>query len=278
MNMSDVPMPPMAVMEEGLGINPFVKFKDDVAGKVTAGISIFKFDTTILSESAITSPRIDDDRTERVGRNRVRFGGPGNTGTPQSVALSIEGDDALGIDGLGYNIGLHRLAHGRVSGDRTQYGAVAGIVYDGAVAPRWRLKGIAEAAYLHHFQGTRVNNFVPTVGLQATYDKAWRVYSSYSQMRRESTRTILVQTDTVTFEDDDDDPTTPDVPGTDTETDSLDIRNTVLDRIYSAGVGYSFDSGLRLDVAWVRRTTDHDFTEREVRDGVGFRAHYDYQF
>lgn len=257
-------------LDEGMGISPFMQFDGGLAGDTTITASVFKFDNTWLSNSAITSPAFDADRTSRVGRNRVRYGGPGNTAYPTSAALAVEGEKLFRIDGLKYNLGFQRLARGRVQGDTSQYGTVAGLIYEGAINESWEIKTIAEAAFLRHAEGTRHDNFIPTLGVQATYEGAWRLFASYAQFRRQATATAQA----AVF----------DGTGAPTgETEDRDIRQSALDRIYSAGVGYSFefakDTKLDLDLAWVRKTSSNDGFDRELlRDGVGFRLHYEWKF
>jgi hypothetical protein len=255
-------------LTEGMGFNPYLRFDGGPAGKVTAGASVFKFDNTWLSNSAFVSPRFDEDRTERVGRNRVRFGGPGNTAWPTSLAATVEGENLLGVAGLGWNIGAERLARGRAAGDTSQYGAVAGLTYDGPIAPLWDLRAVAEVAYLRRFEGARHDNLVATVGAEATYDKTWRFFAHYAQARRQSERTL---TNPIQVEDEDGNLVD--------DVEQFDLRETAIDRIYSVGVGYSFDFGLNLDLAWVRRTGDREALVRDTaRDGIGFRAHYAFTF
>jgi hypothetical protein len=251
-------------LTEGMGFNPYVRLDGGAAGKVTANASVFKFDNTWLSSAAFVSPRFDERRAERVGRNRVRFGGPGNTAWPTSLAVTVEGENLLGVGGLNWNLGAQRLARGRAFGDTSQYGTVGGLAYEGPVAPLWDLKAVAEVAYLRRFEGERHNNLVATVGVEASYDKTWRFFAHYAQARRQSES---IATNPVQIEDEDGNPTD--------GVEQFEVRDTAIDRIYSAGVGYSFDFGLNLDVAWVRRTSDREALVREtVRDGIGFRLHY----
>lgn len=255
-------------LTEAIGFNPYVRADGGTAGRLTFGANVFKFDNTWLSNSIGNAPDVDEDRVERVGRNRVRYGGPGNTAWPTSLVVSVEGEDALGVEGLRWNIGAQRLARGRVQGDTSQYGAVAGLAYEGPIAAGWDLKAVAELAYLRRYEGVRHDNLVGTIGAEAIYDKAWRFFAHYAQARRQNENTTLAQ---IQVEDEDGNIVD--------DVEEREVRETAIDRIYSVGVGYSFDFGLNLDLAWVRRTSDREALVRETsRDGIGFRVHYEVAF
>ncbi len=255
-------------LTEGMGFNPYLRADAGPAGRLTVGASVFKFDNTWLSNSIGNAPSVDEDRVERVGRNRVRYGGPGNTALPTSLVVSIEGEDALGVEGLTWNLGAQRLARGRVEGDTSQYGAVAGLTYFGPIATDWDLKAVAELAYLRRHEGARHNNLIGTIGAEIIYDKTWRAFAHYAQARRQSENTTL---NPIQVEDEDGNLVD--------DVEEVEVRESALDRIYSVGVGYSFDFGLNLDLAWVRRTSDREALVRETsREGVGFRVHYEVSF
>lgn len=257
-------------LTETLGVGPYAVFEGGPAKKSILSAGVFKRDNTWLSSSGITTPRIDEDRTARVGRNRVRYGGPGNTAYPTSATLALEAEELFQVKGLNATLGGERLARGRAEGDMAQYGAVAGLAYTTTIAPRWELYTIAEFAWLRHAEGARHDNYVPTLGVQATYDESWRFFASYAQFRRQATSSVGV----AVLDD-------AGAPTGDIET--RDIRQSALDRLYSAGIGYSVIATdrmkLDLDLAWVRKTSSNDGLDREtLRDGVGFRVHYEWRF
>jgi len=71
-------------------------------GTHALGASAFFADTSVLSDSALTSR----------GRLRRSDGGPANTGDPASFALTLDGIDLAGISGLGYHAAISRQRPG----------------------------------------------------------------------------------------------------------------------------------------------------------------------
>lgn len=83
-----------------LGAGGYVNFGETAAGSLTGSASVFFTDTTILSESFITNR----------GRTRQAAGEPGNTESPESFALAIDGEEVPGLDGLRYHLGYAFLS------------------------------------------------------------------------------------------------------------------------------------------------------------------------
>lgn len=120
-------------------------------GEHELAFSVFQADRTILSDSI---------GTER-GQNSRNAGGVANTGSPESVALSVSG--AFGS--TGYNAGIQYQAKGR--GDAAdQTGLVFGVnhIFDGGSVP---LELLAEIAWFDEFDGTRNSATYGTLGVAA---------------------------------------------------------------------------------------------------------------
>ncbi|WP_416897205.1 MAG: hypothetical protein ACMVY4_17190 [Minwuia sp.] len=83
-----------------LGAGGYVNFGDTALGSLVGSASVFFTDTTILSESFITNR----------GRTRQAAGEPGNTESPESFALALDGEAVPGLDGFGYHVGYALLS------------------------------------------------------------------------------------------------------------------------------------------------------------------------
>lgn len=150
---------------ERLGLDlgmPFEAF----GGEHELVLSLFTADTTQLSRSMI------EDR----GRLRRSDGGPGNTGTLDSAALSLEGL----FGEVGYTIGVIRqeranggasdpgniTSHRRGGGDeKAETGGVAGIIVPLLSGEDDRIDLIAEGAFFDGFDGLDRQAFIGTLGL-----------------------------------------------------------------------------------------------------------------
>jgi len=83
-----------------LGAGGYVNFGETAAGSLTGSASLFFTDTTILSESFITNR----------GRTRQAAGEPGNTESPESFTIALDGEEVPGLDGLRYHLGYAFLS------------------------------------------------------------------------------------------------------------------------------------------------------------------------
>lgn len=83
-----------------LGAGGYVNFGETASGSLTGSASVFFTDTTILSESFITNR----------GRTRQAAGEPGNTESPESFAIALDGEEVPGLDGLRYHLGYAFLS------------------------------------------------------------------------------------------------------------------------------------------------------------------------
>ncbi|WP_417515406.1 hypothetical protein [Minwuia sp.] len=87
-------------LAEFLGVGGSLTFDETPIGAMTASASVFALDTTILSESFITNR----------GRTRQAAGEPGNTESPESFALAIDGEAVPGMEGFRYHVGYALLS------------------------------------------------------------------------------------------------------------------------------------------------------------------------
>lgn len=86
-------------------------------GKHKVDIATFFFDNSFLSRSALNFPAYGPGQgplstTQRLGQNRLVYGGPGNTNAPQSVAIQYELADPTNLEGLSLGAGYRYLRAG----------------------------------------------------------------------------------------------------------------------------------------------------------------------
>ncbi|MCK6452822.1 MAG: hypothetical protein L6R19_18535 [Alphaproteobacteria bacterium] len=164
---------------------------------------------------------------------------------PPSLALAVSGSDPFHLRGLGYHLGYQQVARGAAESDR-QYGFAAGLSY-GATLGDSRMRTTAEIGYLRHQDGLHDGDLQPGMALQGTIDDSWRAFANYGATRRPA-----------------EDP---------------DAGDFAQDRSYGAGIGYSFDSGPNLDLAWNRKV-EHQTAQDQpaAQDSVGVRVHYGLKF
>jgi len=83
-----------------LGAGGNMNFGPTAAGSLTGSASVFFTDTTLLSESFITNR----------GRTVQAVGEPGNTESPESFAIALDGADVPGLGSFGYHLGYALLS------------------------------------------------------------------------------------------------------------------------------------------------------------------------
>ncbi len=104
-------------LKEAIGAGGAYAFDGGTAGRHRVDAALFFFDNTALSQSAFNSPAYGPGQgplstTQRLGRNRLSYGGPGNTNSPQSVSIQYELADPAGISGLTLGAGYRFLRRG----------------------------------------------------------------------------------------------------------------------------------------------------------------------
>lgn len=122
-------------LSERLGFGARATFDTDLFGTHTLGASAFFADTSVLSDSALTSR----------GRLRRSDGGPSNTGDPASFAITLDGTDPAGLSGLSYHAAISRQRPGEGNvGD--EWGTALALYGDVPLGDGWSLMPIAEFA------------------------------------------------------------------------------------------------------------------------------------
>ncbi|WP_416898376.1 MAG: hypothetical protein ACMVY4_01165 [Minwuia sp.] len=86
-------------LAEFLGAGGAINLGDSAFGSTVLSASVFTADTTILSESFITNR----------GRTRQAAGEPGNTESPESFAIALDGEAVPGVEGFRYHVAYAHL-------------------------------------------------------------------------------------------------------------------------------------------------------------------------
>jgi len=135
------------ISEDDIELTEFVGFggaytvSDLPVGSITGSASVFTQDTSGLAESTITQR----DRT------READGGPGNTGTLESFALAIDGEDLPVPGSLRYHVGyVHLASETTEDEDRFAIGAEWGLAVTDAVT----VTPLVEYVYFTNAGGT----------------------------------------------------------------------------------------------------------------------------
>lgn len=128
-------------------------------------VSTFFNDTSGLSNSMIS----------KRGRAKTGNGIAGNTSTPSSFSLSLEGQDLFGVEDLFYNFGYRTLSVGNIEGRADETGFVGGIEYLIPVGLHTSIIPFVEIANINNWSGEMDRNVnFSTVALIAKYS-SWTI-------------------------------------------------------------------------------------------------------
>lgn len=188
------------------GAGGSVAFDDTPAGDLDVSASVFMVDRTALSDSWIT----------RRGRTTEGDGGPGNTDSPRSFAVALDGSNLPILDSLEYQIAYTQQAKGE--GDTgTLRGVVAGAQFTVPVTGALTATPLVEWASFENFDGVRgADRTVWTAALQLDHGP-WQLVAAYAKRN---------------------------LSGPDGFDDG--------DRSFQLSVGYECDSGLLAELGWWR--------------------------
>jgi hypothetical protein len=104
-------------MKEAIGAGGGYALDLEAYGKHKIDVAAFFFDNSFLSRSAFNYPAYGPGQgplstTQRLGQNRLIYGGPGNTNAPQSIAIQYELTDPANLEGLTLGAGYRFLRAG----------------------------------------------------------------------------------------------------------------------------------------------------------------------
>ena len=246
-------------LREMLGFGSAARLEDPTVGIHTLGFAAFCADTSWLDASAFSQPNFGSVDTARTGRLHLGDGGEANTGRPQSYLVTLDGDAAgLDVPQLTYHLSYTGLRHGRVV-VKDQADLVAALQYVADLGEGLGLRPLVEAARLYHSGGSPVNSstLVPasqradylTAGIELLW-KGW----SLSAVRAQ--RNLIEPTN-----------------GS-----GLNGRST-FERMVTGSIGYAFDSGLSVALAYKHDHSLAPFSELNGdTDSVGVLVNYHQDF
>ena len=164
--------------DERIGIGAEYQLPDTIGQKLRVSIESFFLDTSILSQSLLSRPSLDDpDPTVRNYRYSLSNFGPSNTGSLRSFTASLRGGEAE--RGLTYQLSITKEATDDPTG-KTELGELIGASYDptGDGIPLGERLGVtpfAEYAHFNNFQNNPdLTRHYLIGGLQFTYAR-WQL-------------------------------------------------------------------------------------------------------
>jgi hypothetical protein len=138
-------------------------------GETVLSASIFKADTSFLSDSAFT----------RRGQASLLDGGASNTKSLSSFSVTLSGSNIEALPGVAYHFGVRSQAAG-FGADRREKGMVGGLSYALNTFSNHTMEFIAEVSHIWHADGTAHHQVtVGTVGTMFLY-KQWTFSADYS--------------------------------------------------------------------------------------------------
>jgi len=165
---------------ERLGFGGHYSFSENSFGDYTIHASTFFADTTFLSSSIIT----------KVDKTKKSDGGVSNTESFDSFAVSLDGDNIAGIEGLNYKVAYQSQAAGDADDDANrQTGYALTLGHSLPVSSRINTDVLAEFVDVNHYEGADVDAQYYTATASTTIDEAWNVTASYTHRKVDMTGT-----------------------------------------------------------------------------------------
>jgi len=155
-------------ISERIGFGGTIDIGNAAVGRHRLGADAFSVDTSPLSRSLFY------DR----GRTRRSDGGPGNTASPQSFAITLRGGEIPKLPRLTYNLGFAHQQRADVGG-RSERDAVAGLGYGFSPFEDLEFELLSEYAYLDGAGGESERRHYFTQSA-AAYWRGWNAALSYT--------------------------------------------------------------------------------------------------
>jgi hypothetical protein len=204
-------------LTEAIGAGAGVTFAG--IGEDSLSLSAWFKDNTAMSTSVFDRPAFGRPSTVRPGRLRYADGGAGNTHGPTSFTLSWRSDKVAGLDGLQTNVDVASLDHG-TDGTRRHTMLAVGVQYQVPLGGDWSLAPLAEYVGIWNLNGapgaTAQDRSYLNAGAALNWG-GWQASGVYGLRNTEGGATAP------------------------------------RDRLYTASLGYTFDSGISLTAGWARQ-------------------------
>lgn len=191
---------------ERWGLGGSVTVEETPVGDLEFSAALFMVDRTVLSDSVLY----------RRGRTTEGDGGSGNTDSPRSLAIAIDGSHLPWLDSLEYHLAYTQQAKGE--GDTaTMRGIVAGAQLTLPVAGAWEATPLVEWASFDNFGGTGGNDRTVWTAALRLERGPWQAVAAYAKRELSGNN-------------------------------GLDES----DRSLQLSAGYTFGNGLLAEIAWWR--------------------------
>ena len=177
-------------LEEKLGIGIAYDLRDPLLGRHSLAFETFVEDTSVLSNSLFSRPRITDSDVIRPKRLRRRDGGVGNTGALfDNFTVTLEGGKIADLRGFSYNLGFERRRGSKVGGESTERGFVAGFNWELLITSRITMTPLLEFAYQRNPGGVAGSSKWVTASLGFELGLGWSA-SLYGTLRPVNDKTV----------------------------------------------------------------------------------------
>jgi hypothetical protein len=242
-------------LTERIGLGAAYTLDRPNLGEHRLSASTFFADTSVLSQSAITKPVFGDPATERVNRNRKRFGGASNTKDLSSYAVALEGVAIPVIEGFTYHLGYSDQKQG-VDGVSRERGYVAAATYRVDLRNEVAFYPLVEWARFRNAGGNPAETDEDTG--ETSNPRIDRTYLTLSGQVVYSPQEAGVWNAALSW------------TRRETERDEADQPR---DSLLQVSAGYRFPFGLGIDLGWARIKEDD-----ETSKSVGAMITYNYEF
>jgi len=177
-------------LEEKLGLGIAYDLRSPTFGRHSLTFETFIEDTSFLSNSVFSRPRITDSDVIRPKHLRRRDGGVGNTGQLfDNFTVTLDGSKIPELRGFSYNLGFERRRGSKVGGEPTEHGFVAGFEWEILLTSRITMTPQVEFAYQRNPGGVAGNTKWMTASLGFELGRGWFA-SLYGTLRPVKDKTI----------------------------------------------------------------------------------------
>ncbi|MGE5146540.1 MAG: hypothetical protein ACM3N5_07300, partial [Candidatus Eiseniibacteriota bacterium] len=143
-------------------------------GTHTLSFEAFQADTSFLSNSIFSRPKITDPDVLRPGRLHRDDGGVSNTGKPDNFAVALSGKAMPGMTGFTYTAGWAiQRGSDRVEGERNEQSFVLGGQWELPVSSRITAIPIVEYAHINNQGGADVRADYITTAVAFELGSGW---------------------------------------------------------------------------------------------------------
>jgi len=205
-------------LTEAWGLQFKLEGVSEYTGRLMWTGASFSADATVLSESVFNPRYYDVER--KYDHNRVRLGGPGNTGNLDSFSTTLTGDEIPGFPGLLWNVGFSHLENDD-PGMKDQRSVSAGALYQFEVTGGIVGNVLVEGVHQDHADGVDGDDRRYITASGSVSMRGWNVAASYTQRQLDA-----------------------------------GLEPNVGDELYQLSAGYAFASGISVDLAYLHIEQD----------------------